>query len=140
MLQALINEPEKSVRNAIAGFVGILIRHEFPKKDPWMNDVLKFILESCGSNDPKINELGSSIFAVLTDTAPDQFIPHIEVICNVFTMVLVNGEATGNLATPVVYNMLVAMSHLVQFTSSHPIVSIYLSYSSKFKDYNFFFV
>lgn len=122
MLQALINEPEKSCRNAIAGFVGILIRHEFQKKDaPWTTDVLKFILESCGSTDPKINELGSSVFAVLTDTAPDQFVPHIEVICNVFTMVLVNGEQSGNLATPVVYNMLVAMSHLVQFTSSHPI-------------------
>uniref|UniRef100_A0A182MKQ1 Importin N-terminal domain-containing protein n=1 Tax=Anopheles culicifacies TaxID=139723 RepID=A0A182MKQ1_9DIPT len=115
MLEAIVNESEKSVRNAITGFVGVLVKHEAEKEDGWMGEVLKFMFESTSSSDPKISELGSSVFATLTDVAPDQFMPHIEMVCQLFSTALMATEAGGNMATPVIYNILLGMSHLVPF-------------------------
>ncbi|XP_058123821.1 importin-4-like [Anopheles ziemanni] len=115
MLEAIVNESEKSVRNAITAFVGVLVKHEAEKEDGWMHEVLTFMFESTKSSDPKLSELGSSVFATLTDVAPDQFMPHIEMVCQLFSGALVATEATGNMATPVIYNILLGMSHLVPF-------------------------
>uniref|UniRef100_A0AAG5D5I9 Importin N-terminal domain-containing protein n=1 Tax=Anopheles atroparvus TaxID=41427 RepID=A0AAG5D5I9_ANOAO len=115
MLEAIVNESEKSVRNAITAFVGVLVKHEAEKEDGWMGEVLKFMFESTSSRDPKLSELGSSVFATLTDVAPDQFMPHIEMVCQLFSSALLATEATGNMATPVIYNILLGMSHLVPF-------------------------
>lgn len=116
MLNAIINENEKSVRNAIAQFVGVLVKHESGKNnDSWMTDVLKFVFGHCSSADAKQSELGTSIFAILTDTAPDQFLPHIESICEMFTAALIATESQGNMATPVILNILQGMSNLVPF-------------------------
>lgn len=57
MIKALIGEPEKPVRSSIAQFIGILVRHEFPKNDPWAADLLKFIFESCASPDSHQSEV-----------------------------------------------------------------------------------
>lgn len=48
MLQALINEREKSVENAIAQFIGILGKHEFP--DNTWPEVLQFVHTLCSSD------------------------------------------------------------------------------------------
>lgn len=119
MLNAILSESEKSVRNAIAQFVGILVKHEFAKNDSWMTDVMKFIFDHCSSADPKQSELGSSIFAILTDTAPDQFIPHINSVCEMFSAALIATESQGNMATPVVLNIMQGMSNLVPFILGH---------------------
>lgn len=119
MLNALVTEQEKSVRNAIAQFVGVLVRHEADTKDPWMNNVLKFIYSHCSSADPKQSELGSSIFATLTDVAPDQFVPHMESVCEMFTAALVATEASGNMSSPVIFNILSGMTYLVPFILGH---------------------
>lgn len=119
MLQAVVNEPEKTVRNAIAQFVGILVKHEFAKQDPWMTEVLKFIFGHCSSADPAQAELGSSVFATLTDIAPDQFLAHMEAICEMFSSALVATEASGNMVTPVIFNILEGMGHLVPFILGH---------------------
>jgi len=122
-----MNEPEKSVRNALTLFVGVLVKHEFQKKDLWMENVLKFIFENCSSNDPKLSELGSSTFSILTDIAPDEFIEHINSVCNMFTAALLATEANGNMATPVVYNILMGMAHLVPFVVGRNAVNILLN-------------
>lgn len=119
MLNALIQEQEKSVRNAIAQFIGVLVRHEAEKKDPWMNEVLKFIYAHCSSSDPKQSELGSAIFSTLADVAPDQFVPHMESVCEMFTAALLATEASGNMATPVIFNILSGMTYLVPFILGH---------------------
>jgi importin-4 len=113
--QALVIEPENSVRKAIAMFIGVLVKHEFAKKDQWSMDLLKFIFDNSSSADPKQSELGSSTFAILTDIAPDQFVPHMEAICQMFTAALVATEASGNMTTPAIFNILLGMSHLVPF-------------------------
>lgn len=119
MLQAIAREPEKSVRTAITMFVGALVNHEFPKNDPWSQDVLKFIFENSRSNDPNLSELGSSTFATLVDAAGDQFIPHLSEVGTLCTEALLVTEQTGNMATPVLLNILIGMGHLVPFILGH---------------------
>lgn len=84
-----------------------------------MNEILKFIFGHCSSADPRLSELGSSVFATLTDVAPDQFVPHIESICEMFSATMVATEASGNMVTPVVYNILLGMTYLVPFIFGH---------------------
>lgn len=105
LLQALLNEPEKSVRTAISQIVGALVNHEFPKKDPWMNDVLKFVFENSQSSDPALCILGSETFATLTETAPDQFIPHLDAIGQFCSQAMVVSEQANNMANPVIFNL-----------------------------------
>lgn len=50
MLQALVNEKEKSVKNAIAQFIGILGKHEFPN-NTWP-EILQFVHTLCSSDNP----------------------------------------------------------------------------------------
>lgn len=119
MLNALVQEQEKTVRGAIAQFIGVIVRHESDKRDPWMKEVLKFIYGHCSSADPQQSELGSSIFATLADAAPDQFIPHMESVCEMFTAALMVTEASGNMATPVIFNILTGMTSLVPFILGH---------------------
>ena len=115
MLQAVANEREKSVRTAITCVVGVLISHEFPKKDQWMNDVLKFIFDNSQSQDPALSELGSSTLSILTETSPDSFIPHLETIGMFVSQALMVTEQANNMANPVIFNILMSMSHLVPY-------------------------
>lgn len=105
LLQAIAIEPEKYVRSAIAQVVGALVNHEFPKKDPWMNDVLKFVFENSQSSDPALSILGSETFATLTESAPDQFIPHLETIGAFCSQAMVVSEQANNMANPVIFNL-----------------------------------
>ncbi|CRL01971.1 CLUMA_CG015064, isoform A [Clunio marinus] len=118
-LQAITTEQDKSARAAITQVVGALVNHEFPKKDPWANDVLKFVFESSQSSDPAISLLGAETFATLTEAAPDQFIPHLETIGMFCSQAMIVSEQTNNLGNPVVFNLLMAMSHLVPFIIGH---------------------
>ncbi|ALC44686.1 CG32164 [Drosophila busckii] len=119
MLQALIAEQEKSVKNAIAQLIGSLVRHEEEKKDSWLAELLKFIYGLCSSEDEKESEQGSSIFATLTDAAPDQFVNHMESICKLFANVLVTAERKGNLTSHTVVNLAMGMSYLMPFVTGH---------------------
>ncbi|XP_043063689.1 importin-4 isoform X2 [Drosophila ficusphila] len=119
MLQVLVTEKERGVKKQVAQLIGSLVRHEAEKEDPWMTELLKFIYERCSSRDPKESEQGSSIFAELVDSAPDQFALHMEAISQLFASILLNAEAAGDMATPTVLNMLVATSCLLPFVSGH---------------------
>lgn len=119
MLNALMNEPEKSVRTAIAQLVGTLGKHDTNKNDSWMVQVMKFVFEQCGSPNPQNSEIGSSVFATLTATAPDQFVTHMGDVCEMFSSALVSTEQSGNLATPVILNILCGMCNLVPFILGH---------------------
>ncbi|XP_068141840.1 importin-4-like isoform X2 [Drosophila tropicalis] len=119
IMQALILEKEKTVKNAIAQCVGSVIRHDSSKKDVWLGQILKFIYERISLPDAKESELGSSTFVTLTDSAPDQFVNHMDSICEMFASVLINAETRGDLASPTVSNMIVGMCYLMPFVSGH---------------------
>lgn len=113
LLQAIGTESEKSVRTAISQVVGALVNHEFPKKDQWSNEVLKFIFENSQSSDLNRSILGSETFATLTETAPDQFVPHLETIGLFCSQAMVVSEQANNMGNIVIFNLIMAMSHLV---------------------------
>ncbi|XP_022227299.2 importin-4 [Drosophila obscura] len=119
MLQALIREKEKGVKNAIAQLIGTLVRHEADKKDSWLADLLTFIFQRCSMADPKESELGTSIFATLTDAAPDQLINQMSEICQLFSSVMMAAQANGDTATPTVANMMQGMYSLIPFIVGH---------------------
>lgn len=56
-LNAILNESEKSVRSAIAQIMGVLVKHEFAKKDAWTNEVLQLIFEYTRSDDAQRSEV-----------------------------------------------------------------------------------
>lgn len=115
LLQAIVNEPEKYVRSSIAQVVGALCNHEFPKKNQWSNDVLKFIFESAQSADPRMSQLGSETLAGLTDSAPDQFVQHLQTIGMFCSQAFTAADQTNNMGNPVIFNLIMAMGHLVPF-------------------------
>lgn len=115
LLQAIINEPEKTVRGSIAQVIGVLCNHEFPKKNQWSNDVLKFIFESAQSSDQRISQLGSETFATICESAPDQFVPHLHTIGLFCSQAMVAADNSNNMDNPVMFNFIIAMSHLVPF-------------------------
>lgn len=115
MLNALLVEPEKSVRNNIAQFIGVLIKHEFNKQDQWMHNVLKYIYDSCTSSDPTLSEIGSSVFSIFTEVAFDQFMPHLSGLCDMFSATLLAYEANGNMVVPVILNIMIGMSNLIPY-------------------------
>lgn len=57
MQAALLQEPEKPVRSAIAQFIGVLVRHEYPKKDPWVNDLVNFLFQNCAQGEASMSEV-----------------------------------------------------------------------------------
>lgn len=120
MLNALVNEKEKPVRSAIAQFVGTIIKHDsHAPGGTYTLQVLKFVFDHCASENVLQREVGTSIFATLTATAPDQFIPHIDTICDMFTSALLAAEQSENMATPVISNVLLGMCNLVPFILGH---------------------
>lgn len=107
MLNALVNEKEKPVRSAIAQFVGTMIKHDSHTTNGiYTKQVLEFVFKHCASGNVAEREAGTAIFATLTATAPDQFIPHIDSICELITSALLTVEQSENMATPVISNVL----------------------------------
>lgn len=119
LMVAIQREGEKSVRTAIAQVIGALVNHEFPKKDQWSSEVLKFVLSNSDTNDPAMAILGSETFSTLTEAAPDQFIPHLESIGVYCSQVMMLSEQNNDMGNPVVFNLIMAMSHLVPFILGH---------------------
>lgn len=116
MLQAIQNEPQKVVRAAIAGFVGILVRHEFGKGNEWERQVLSLVFDNIASAEVARSELGAEIFANLADIAPDQMVKHLELILNMYTSALSASVQSGNLTSNTLFNILVGVGHLVTFS------------------------
>uniref|UniRef100_A0A1B0EXU4 Importin N-terminal domain-containing protein n=1 Tax=Lutzomyia longipalpis TaxID=7200 RepID=A0A1B0EXU4_LUTLO len=113
ILQRVLMEPESYVRNAVIRFIGVIVRHEFPKKDQWTNDVLKFIYDNCSANDANLSQIGANTLDILTEVAPDQFLPHLQAISEMFSAALAASERAGTMGNPVVYHILVALGNLV---------------------------
>ncbi|KAJ4431592.1 hypothetical protein ANN_20191, partial [Periplaneta americana] len=67
ILQALVSEPEKFVKNSIAQFIGTIVRHEFPNQS-WP-EVLQFIQQLTSSDNISDKEV-SLAFQPCTDGAP----------------------------------------------------------------------
>ncbi|CAG2058168.1 unnamed protein product [Timema podura] len=126
ILQALINEPEKFVKNAIAQFIGTIVKHEFPNKT-WP-EVLQFIQQMINSDnttdkelanapvvlsstaEDKEIELGMYTLSMITEISPDQFLPHASSLVYMLANTL---NQLQNLSSPLSYYTLLTMIHIV---------------------------
>ncbi|XP_069944549.1 importin-4-like isoform X2 [Cherax quadricarinatus] len=86
VLQALIREPESSVRNAIAQFVGVIARHELQAGN-WPA-LLQFIQQMVQSQNVQERQLGVYVVSVVSGVAGDQLMPHLRHLLHLFSTTL----------------------------------------------------
>lgn len=108
ILQALVNEPEKFVKNSIAQFIGTIVRHELPNQS-WP-EVLQFIQQLTNSDNLADKELGMYTLSVITEVSPDQFLPHASSIAFLFSNML---NSVQDLGSSLAYYTVITMIHFV---------------------------
>ncbi|XP_056634376.1 importin-4-like [Diorhabda carinulata] len=123
MLQALVNEQEKLVKNSIAQFIGIIGKHEFP--DNTWPEVLQFIHTLTSSENNFDKELGMYTLSIMTEIAQSSYIVHAESFAILFTNIINNvTDLKSNLA----YYTVITMKNLVSVIGGHQqMINVYHS-------------
>ncbi|XP_064641472.1 importin-4-like [Lineus longissimus] len=91
LIQVLISEQEKDVKNAIGQIVGVVAKHELPKQGGWP-ELFSFLEASTTSQDSKEREIGMYVLSIISGVATDQLKPHILSFCQLFNKGLVDME------------------------------------------------
>ncbi|XP_015586290.1 importin-4 [Cephus cinctus] len=108
ILQALVNEQEKFVKNAITQLIGTIVKHELPNNG-WP-EVLQFVQQLVSSENLADKELGMYTLSTMTEVAPDAYLPHMSSIVFLLGNTLNNLQDLGN---SVAHYILQTMLHLV---------------------------
>lgn len=121
MLQALVNEQEKSVKNAIAQFIGIIGKHEFPENS-WP-EVLQFIHTLCSSESLVDKEMAMYTLSIMTEMSHSSYITQADSFAMLFSSILGSlSQPNSNLA----YYTVVTMKNLVPIIGGHQhMINIY---------------
>ncbi|KAI4469457.1 importin beta [Holotrichia oblita] len=114
MLQALITEQERLVKNSIAQFIGIVGKHEFPN-NTWP-EILQFIHQLCNSDNMLDKEMGMYTLSIMTEISKGSYLPHAEVFAVLFTNIL---GALPDLNSNLAYYTVITMNHLVSVIGGH---------------------
>lgn len=123
MIQALVNEQEKLVKNAIAQFIGILGKFEFPE-NTWP-EVLQFIHTLCSSETVFDKELGMYTLSIMTEMSQSSYINHAESFAVLFTDTL---NQMQDLHTNLAYYTIITMKNLVAVIGGHQqMINVYHS-------------
>nr|XP_033340225.1 importin-4-like [Megalopta genalis] len=117
ILQALVNEPEKFVKNAIAQLIGVVVKHELPKND-WP-EVLQFTQQLITSDNLADKELGTYTLSIMTEVAPEAYQTHAGSIAALLGQTLNSLQDLGN---PVAYYVLRIMQNLVPLVENNRIM------------------
>ncbi|XP_043465104.1 importin-4-like [Leptopilina heterotoma] len=112
MLQALVNEQEKSVKNAIVQLIGIIIKHELPKNG-WPQ-ALQFIQQLITSDNMAEKELGMYTLSIITEIASEAYLPTSQAIMTILSQTLNNLQ---DLANSVAYYIIKTMLNFVPYVS-----------------------
>lgn len=112
ILQRLINEHEKSVKNAIVQLVGIIIKHELPKNG-WPQ-ALQFIQQLITGDNIAEKELGMYTLSIITEIASEAYLPTSQSIMVILNQTLNNLQ---DLANPIAYYIIKTMLNFVPFVS-----------------------
>ncbi|XP_014209388.1 importin-4 [Copidosoma floridanum] len=108
LLQALVQEPEKLVKNNIAQLIGVVVKHELPKNK--CLEVFQFIRHQLASGNLSNQELGMYTLSVMTEITQDVYLPHAQTIMEMLNETL---NSFCNLANPVSCYILDTLLHLV---------------------------
>ncbi|XP_076649136.1 importin-4 [Halictus rubicundus] len=120
ILQALVNEPEKFVKNAIAQLIGVIVKHELPNNE-WP-EVLQFTQQLITSENLIEKELGTYTLSIMTEIAPDAYETHIGPIIALLNQTL---NSLQDLGHPVAHYVLRIMQNLVPLVQDQQIVNAY---------------
>lgn len=121
MLQALVDEQEKLVKNSIAQFIGILGKYEFPN-NTWP-EILQFVHDLCNSDNQLNKELGMYTLSIMTEMSKGSYINHAEVFGVLFNNMI---NSLTDLNSNLAYYTLITMYHLVPVIAGHQnMVNVY---------------
>ncbi|OXU25360.1 hypothetical protein TSAR_005639 [Trichomalopsis sarcophagae] len=115
--QALVNETEKPVKNGIVQLIGVIVKHELPHNG-WP-EVLQFVRHLMESDEFPKQELGMYTLSIMTEIAPDAYLPHVQTIMELLNNVL---NKFTDLANPVSCYILDIMLHLVSLVEGNQIM------------------
>ncbi|XP_043248077.1 importin-4-like [Colletes gigas] len=114
ILQALVNEPDKSVKNAIAQLIGLIVKHELPTNG-WP-EVLQFVQQLITSESLSDKKLGTYTLSIMTEMAPDTYLPHAESLMGLLNQTL---SSLDDLGDPVAYYVLRTLQNLVPLVQGY---------------------
>ncbi|XP_011329441.1 importin-4 isoform X2 [Ooceraea biroi] len=109
ILQALVNEKEKFVKNSIAQLIGIIIKYELPTNN-WP-EIIDFVQQSITSEHWETKELGTYTLASMTEVTPEPYSSHGAALAMLLFQTLNNPHL--DLKGPIAYNILKTLRHLV---------------------------
>ncbi|XP_059474979.1 importin-4-like [Neocloeon triangulifer] len=109
LLQALISEPTKSVKSAIAQLMGVIAKHLKQIDRDWP-ELLQFFQNFITNNDPEKQEIGTLALKNVLDTCSESMANFMPAFCILFKHVL---ETNTNLASDSVFNTIIGMKHLI---------------------------
>lgn len=120
ILQVLINEKEKFVKNSVAQFIGVIAKHEVNKSN-WP-ELLKLVQTLVTSSNTADVELGVFTLSILTDVALDVFSKHPEHFSVFFTNIFQSPDCMN---AAVGYYTVMTMVHVVSLCEADPSVGIF---------------
>ncbi|KOX69401.1 Importin-4 [Melipona quadrifasciata] len=107
ILQALLNESEKIVKNAIAQLTGVIVKHELPNY-AWP-EMLQLLQQLITSDNLTNKELGMYTLSIMTETAPDVY------LTRAVSLTILLGQTLNNLHDlrhPIAYYTLKILQNL----------------------------
>lgn len=119
MIQALVNEQERSVKNGIAQIIGLLGKYEFAyetKGDNAWPELLQFVYTLCSTDNVYDKELGMYTLSKMTEMSQGSYIPCIEQLSILFTS---NLSSITDLTSNIAYYTVLTMNNLVTVISGH---------------------
>lgn len=87
-MEALIHEPDMSVKHSIVQLMGVLAKHELPQGS-WP-ELLRFLFQCFESKDASERQLGMFMTSVLSETAPEAMKVHLRDLVKMFHRALMD--------------------------------------------------
>ncbi|XP_014262329.1 importin-4-like [Cimex lectularius] len=115
LLQQLIAEPEKLVKNYIAQIISIILKHEMAAEVGWP-DLVQFLHQSMTSQSMDDKELGFYSLSVLLETSPNEFLSDAK---QFFTLFVETMKTLEDKSCPVAYFVVLCMIHFSSAVSGN---------------------
>ncbi|XP_033626576.1 importin-4-like isoform X1 [Asterias rubens] len=115
LLQVLLQEPDKSVCNAVAQLIGAIAKHELASRSGWP-DLLQFLQQQARSPNAQHKEIAALVLSCVSSSAGEHLRSNLRVTCNLFNTMLQHRESQL-----VPHYTIKAMTSIVQYLGSDDI-------------------
>ncbi|XP_063986227.1 importin-4-like [Diachasmimorpha longicaudata] len=117
LLQGLVNEPHRGVKNGIAQLIGVIVKHEIPH-NTWP-EIFQFIQQLVTSDNMSEKELGMYTLATMTEMAPEVYLAHAG---SLMTLLGQTFSGLQDLGTPVAFYIIQTMLHLTPLVENNQVM------------------